>query len=74
MKNVVRKFYWNQTYNGRVSAQCVLVLRLHSAQTLLQFLHFIDKRNGVDRMEENYDRLRKIHDVSKILNSATAKF
>ena len=33
-KNVVRKFYWNQTCNGRVSAQCVLVCRLHSAQTL----------------------------------------
>jgi hypothetical protein len=34
MKNAVRRFYWNQTYNGRVSAQCILVLRLHSAQTL----------------------------------------
>jgi hypothetical protein len=50
------------------------VLRLYSAQTLTSVPHFIDKRNGVDRTEENYHRLWKIYDVSEILNSGFAKF
>lgn len=32
----------------------------------LWFLHFMDNRNGVDRMEDNYDRLWKIWDVFEI--------
>jgi hypothetical protein len=30
-RNVVKTFYWNHTYDGRVSVQHVPVLRLHSA-------------------------------------------
>jgi len=68
-KNAVRKFYWNQTYNGRMSAQCILVLRLHSAQTLTSVPAFYRQKEWIDRAEENYDRLWKIY-----LNSAFAKF
>jgi hypothetical protein len=34
----------------------------------------MDNRNGVDRMEDNYDRLWKIWDVSEILNRTFSKF
>jgi hypothetical protein len=34
----------------------------------------MDKRNGVDRMEDNYNRLWNIWDVFQILNQTFSKF
>jgi len=34
----------------------------------------MDNRNGIDRMEDNYDRLWKIWDVFEILNRTFSKF
>jgi hypothetical protein len=34
----------------------------------------MDNRKGVDRTEENYDRLWKIHDIFEILNRKFSKF
>jgi len=41
---------------------------------ILRFLHFTDNRNGPDMKDENSDRLRKIRNVSDILNKKFSKF
>jgi hypothetical protein len=41
---------------------------------ILRFLHFVDNRNEIDKMDENYDRLWKIQDVFEILNKTFSKF
>ena len=35
---------------------------------IIWFPHFTDNRNGVEKMEENYDSLWKIQTVFEILN------
>jgi len=35
---------------------------------------FADNRNGVDRIEDNYDRLCKIQDIFEILIRMSSKF
>ena len=41
---------------------------------ILRYLHFTDNRNEPDRTDENFDRLWKIRDQFKILNSIFSKF
>jgi len=53
---------------------CSNMMRWNRYVHILQFLVFADNRNGVDRIEDNYDRLCKIQDIFEILIRMSSKF
>jgi hypothetical protein len=53
---------------------CSNMMRWNRYVYILQFLVFADNRNGVDRIEDNYNRLCKIQDMCEILIRISSKF